>query len=70
MFTTAQMKAARALLGWTQEDLAHKSRLSPITINRIERGLQEPQPETLTALSKAFTKGGVEFVDGGVIPAR
>ncbi|MBO1908065.1 helix-turn-helix transcriptional regulator [Microvirga sp. 3-52] len=37
MITVKQVKAARALLGWSQDDLAAQSRVSKPTIARLER---------------------------------
>ena len=36
MLQTAQIRAARALLGWNQDDLAKASKVSIATIRRIE----------------------------------
>ena len=36
MVTIKQIKAARALLGWSQEDLAQHSAISEPTIARLE----------------------------------
>ncbi|MFQ5764104.1 MAG: helix-turn-helix domain-containing protein, partial [Rhodospirillales bacterium] len=36
MITSTQMRAARALLGWDQKDLAQASGLSLPTIQRME----------------------------------
>jgi transcriptional regulator with XRE-family HTH domain len=37
MITVKQVKAARALLGWSQDDLAAQSKVSKPTIARLER---------------------------------
>jgi transcriptional regulator with XRE-family HTH domain len=59
----AQIRAARALLGWRQADLAGASGVSEMTIKNIERGAGEPRLSTLRALVKAFARAGVRFVD-------
>ncbi|MEM7651064.1 MAG: helix-turn-helix transcriptional regulator [Pseudomonadota bacterium] len=59
-----QIKAARALLEWTQEDLANQSGLSKPAINMIERRLSNAKADTLEAVQKAFEKAGVEFISG------
>jgi transcriptional regulator with XRE-family HTH domain len=61
MLTPAQLRAARALLGWSQEDLAEKcggvSHLS--TIKRFESGKSDRKQSTLLAWRKALSKAGV-----------
>lgn len=42
-----QLKAARALLNWSQSDLATKSGYSLPTINNIERGQYEAHSATM-----------------------
>ncbi len=64
MIVIEQIKAARALLEWTQEDLAKKSGLSKPSINNIERRIAHPKVDTLLAIQKAFEEAGVEFTDG------
>jgi predicted transcriptional regulator len=60
-----QVKAARALLGWSQDDLATKSKVSKPTVARLEAadgtigGYADTQEKIVTALQSA----GVIFVD-------
>ena len=73
MITVAQLRAARALAGITQEDLARRSRVSEPTIRRIEagRGPLSGRPGTGEKLQRALEAAGVEFgEDGGVRPRR
>lgn len=63
MITITQIKAARALLGWTQSDLAKAAGLSLPAINNIERSLVSPRKETLCAIETALFNGGVSFID-------
>ncbi len=63
MITLAQIKAARALLNWTQETLAKASSLSLPGINNLERGLTTPRKDTLTAIENALNLAGIEFID-------
>jgi transcriptional regulator with XRE-family HTH domain len=64
MIASTQIKAARALLGWTAEDLATSSGVGISTIRRLE--LQEGVPNanvlTLSRLKSALEKAGVEFI--------
>ena len=64
MTTPAQIRAARALLGWTQADLAAKADISTTAINSIERGKADPKLSTVNAIRRALENGGVEFTDG------
>lgn len=59
-----QIKAARALLGWSQGDLAEKSGVSAPTVKRLEAADGEigGRPETGEALVAALEKAGVEFI--------
>jgi transcriptional regulator with XRE-family HTH domain len=52
MISIQQIKAARALLEWRQEDLAKKSGLSLAAINKLERGLVSPRQFTLNILQQ------------------
>lgn len=63
MITITQIKAARALLGWTQNHLAKAANLSLPAINNIERSLVSPRKETLQAIENALCLGGVIFID-------
>jgi transcriptional regulator with XRE-family HTH domain len=63
--SAAQIRAARALLGWTQAQLAANSGLSEISIQKIEKGVTDPRASTLLAIERALDAGGVEFIDGG-----
>lgn len=65
MITAGQIRAARALLGWKQTDLAEKSGISEITVKNIERGQTDSRASTLGAIQAAFDKAGVVFLDPG-----
>ena len=62
MITLPQIKAARALLDWKQEDLAKASGVSLASVNNLERGLYSPRPETLALIHSAFEGAGIEFL--------
>ncbi|MEA2880880.1 MAG: hypothetical protein QOH32_99 [Bradyrhizobium sp.] len=59
-----QIKAARALVGWSQSDLADKAGISVPTIKRLEaaEGDIGGRAETGAALVAALEKAGVEFI--------
>jgi len=60
-----QLKAARALVGWSQEDLSAASDISIPTIKRIEAndGQIGGRSQTAEQIVKALEKAGVEFID-------
>lgn len=62
--TVRQIKAARALLEWRQEDLSVRSGISLATINKLEREIGSPRAFTLDILQKTFQQNGVEFTEG------
>lgn len=64
MITIEQIKAARALLGWNQDQLANAAGVSKPALANIERRLSNPRAETLNALQSAMEEAGVEFTDG------
>lgn len=64
MISVEQIKAARALLEWTQEDLARAARLSKPAVNTLERRISNPKLATLDAIQKALEKAGVAFTEG------
>jgi len=63
--TSAQIRAARALLRWSAEDLARESTLGVTTIRRAE--LTEAQTSMTTAndlaVRRALEAAGVDFID-------
>jgi hypothetical protein len=63
--TSAQIRAARALLRWTAEDLAHSSALSVATIRRAELTEEATMMTTANdlAVRRALEAAGVEFID-------
>jgi transcriptional regulator with XRE-family HTH domain len=68
-FTAAQCRAARALLRWSQQTLADRSRVSIVTIQNFETEKTAPYAGTLLLLRQAFEAAGVEFIpedNGGV----
>ena len=63
--TSAQCRAARALLGWSREDLAAASSVSKMTLADFETGKRNPYPRTLVDIRDAFRVAGVAFIDAG-----
>lgn len=65
MVTPRQIRAARALLGWSQQELADRSIVSLNAVTRLERSEVDPRLSTVTALERALRKAGVEFLAEG-----
>ncbi len=61
MITSEQIRAARALLGWSQKELSLKTGLSTTAINQIERGDVKPRISSLDIIQKNFVSYGVKF---------
>ncbi len=64
MITSAQVRAARALIRWSAEDLAQAAKLGVATVRRAEA---EEGPLSITlanadAIQRALEQGGVVFV--------
>lgn len=64
----AQIRAARALLGWKQIDLAKAAELSDMSIKNIERGTTDPRTSTIRAIRAALEQAGVIFLEPGQTP--
>jgi len=65
LLTSAQIRAARALLRWRAQDLARESAVSVATIRRAELADGETSMTVANdgALRRALETGGVEFID-------
>jgi DNA-binding XRE family transcriptional regulator len=61
-----QIRAARALLKWSQNDLAIRSGVSLPTIANIEVEKQQASTTTQDKLAAAFDEAGIELIEGGV----
>ena len=63
MITSAQCRAARGLLDWTQQDLADRAGVGIVTVRQVEAGVSEPRRATLEVIRRAFETAAVEFID-------
>jgi transcriptional regulator with XRE-family HTH domain len=63
----SQLRAARALLAWSQQRLAEESGVSLPTIKRLEPGdgALSTKVETMEKLQIALERAGVEFTNSG-----
>ena len=59
-----QLRAARALLGWSQTQLAERAGMSLPTVKRVEtESGPKVSEEARYALQRALELGGIEFID-------
>jgi transcriptional regulator with XRE-family HTH domain len=65
-----QIKAARALLDWSQDNLAAASKLSVATIRKLEVGNISPRGQTNQLIREAFENAGLEFIDPNGVRQR
>lgn len=67
MITAAQLRAARALLGIDQRQLAEASGLSLPTIQRMEasEGVVRGNVDSLVKLVEALERAGIELIGEG-----
>ena len=63
MLSSSQIRAARALLGWSGKDLAEKSGVGITTLRRYELQIGIPSANTsvLLTLKETLEKAGIEF---------
>ncbi|MFC0012228.1 helix-turn-helix transcriptional regulator [Devosia nitrariae] len=61
MVDPSQIRAARALLNWTQAELAKRAGTSRRSITTIESESSVLASETMLALVKALEAAGIEF---------
>ena len=70
MPTIEQIRAARALIGWNQHELADKAGLSQTGIARIENGTNQPNSKTIQKIENAFDAADVEFLGSSGVRKR
>jgi transcriptional regulator with XRE-family HTH domain len=72
MITSAQLRAARALIGMDQRDLAAASGLSLPTIQRMEasEGVIRGNVDSLMKLIAALEAAGVELINQGAVSEK
>lgn len=61
-----QIRAARALLNWSQKDVAERAGLSELSITKFENEKSKPHQNSLEKIVQAFSLAGVVFTENGV----
>jgi DNA-binding transcriptional regulator YiaG len=57
-----QSRAARAWLGWSQDELARRSNVSVNTVRNFERGQKPLHSNSIAAMRQAIEAAGVRLV--------
>lgn len=60
--SASQVRAARALLGISQDELAEKSGVPKRTVVRFELGEGIPRQSTVEAIADALDRAGISFI--------
>jgi transcriptional regulator with XRE-family HTH domain len=68
MISGKQIRAARAIVGWKQRELAAAAGVSEISIKNAEREVVDSRGSTLNAIQQAFDRAGIIFLDTGDNP--
>jgi len=64
MLTSAQCRAARGLLDWSQQQLADAAGVGVATVRLFEAGKGDARRATLTVIEQSLQRAGVEFTNG------
>ena len=64
MFTSYQLRAARAILRWSLEDLSEKTDIGTTTLKRFESGDGVPNGHlrNFQTIRKVLEKAGIDFI--------
>lgn len=68
MLSPEQCRAARGWLGWTQDQLAERARVSLSTVRDFEKGRRTPIANNLEALIRALMDAGIRLRFDGIEP--
>ena len=62
MVSPEQCRAARAWLGWSQDDLAKRAKVGLSTLKDFEGGKRAPMRNNLEAIRTALESEGIRFI--------
>src|SRR5919199_309744 len=65
--TPKHVRAARALLAWSQQDLAKRAGVATSTIADFERGQRTPVANNAQAIRSALETAGIRFLPTGAV---
>jgi ribosome-binding protein aMBF1 (putative translation factor) len=63
MMSPEQCRAARAWLGWSQQELAQRARVGLSTVKDFERGDRKPMVNNLDAMRRAIETAGIALIE-------
>ena len=66
MISVTQCRAARALLGWSAQELADRAGIGVATVRRFESA-NAVADSSITTMAAALAEGGVTFVAAGKV---
>jgi transcriptional regulator with XRE-family HTH domain len=69
MIDHRQIRAARGLLGLSQQSLADAAKVAGAVVSRVERGVNDPRMSTMVAIKNVLEAAGIEFLaepDGAI----
>jgi transcriptional regulator with XRE-family HTH domain len=59
----AKIRMARAVIGWSQSELAFRVGLTQRSVHKLEQGDTEPRRATVRAIEQFWHEQGIEFED-------
>ncbi|ATU91767.1 transcriptional regulator [Phyllobacterium zundukense] len=65
VMSVAQIRAARGLLGWSQQQLAEAAGVGRATIADFETGKRTPYARTIEEMQRTLESAGVIFLESG-----
>lgn len=65
MISSRQIRAARALLDWSQQELADRAIISVNALKKLEGGRVDPRMSTVLAVKSTLEAAGIEFANAG-----
>lgn len=68
--TIEQCRGARAMLGWSQDELARAANVARQTIADFERGARIPIHNNLISIRRTLERAGIEFLSENGIRLR
>src|ERR1700676_1462426 len=63
MITASQCRAARGLIGWSQQELAVQAGVGIMTVHQLEKDGSQPRRATLEVVQRSLESAGVEFIE-------
>ena len=61
LFSAALCRAARGLLGWSQDEFAKRANVGRSSVHEFERGARTPGEKKLSAMIRALQDAGIWF---------